>query len=274
MSIKKGLYIVPTPIGNLEDITFRALNVLKNSDIILCEDTRHSIKLLNHYGFKSKTISYHKFNEKKNLMMVIKLLKEGKTLSIVSDAGTPTISDPGKMLIKECVSQKINIIPLPGPSAVITAMSASGFNEKFYFHGFLGKTDSQILKELKSLKKLNVSLIFFIPAVKINFYLKKFKEHFRDKEIVIAREMTKIHETFYRGMLKDFNEFKEKIKGELTVIISNSDSNNKTFDLDRLKKNAKKYLLKKTLKDTVKILVKQEKVSKKIIYDICLSLKK
>ena len=135
--IREGLYLVSTPIGNLDDITFRAINILKKSDYILCEDTRISKILLKKYDIKSKLISNHKFNEKKNLSQIIKLLKSGSTISLISDAGTPSISDPGAILVNECVKNNIDIMPLPGPSSVTSAVSISGFSEKFFFYGFL-----------------------------------------------------------------------------------------------------------------------------------------
>ena len=133
------IYIVSTPIGNLDDITLRAIEVLKNSDIILCEDTRHSLKLLNHLNIKKKIISYHKFNEKKRTIDIIEYVKQGKILSLISDAGTPLLSDPGKILINECIKNKINIVPIPGASSITASMSASGFSDKFLFYGFLPK---------------------------------------------------------------------------------------------------------------------------------------
>ena len=138
-SIVKGLYIVSTPIGNLDDISLRAIKVLKASDIILCEDTRHSYNMLKHFNISKKLISYHKFNEKKALTQIIKHLKDGKTLSLISDAGTPTISDPGNILINECIKEKISVIPIPGPSSITSSMSISGFDQKFLFYGFLPK---------------------------------------------------------------------------------------------------------------------------------------
>ena len=136
---KNRLYIVSTPIGNLGDITLRALEVLKNSDIILCEDTRRSLKLINHYKIKKKIISYHKFNEKKKLPLIIKYIKEGKILSLISDAGTPVVSDPGRLLINECIKEKIYVIPIPGVSSVTTAISVSGLVINLYFMGFYPK---------------------------------------------------------------------------------------------------------------------------------------
>ena len=145
-NILKGLYIVSTPIGNLDDITLRSLDTLKKSDLILCEDTRRSLKLLNHFNIKKKLISYHKFNEKKELDRIIKYLNEGKILSLISDAGTPTLSDPGQMLIQKCINMNINIYPIPGASAITSAMSVSGFEDKFIFYGFLPKKKMKLKK--------------------------------------------------------------------------------------------------------------------------------
>ena len=215
-----GLYIVSTPIGNLEDITLRALNVLKNSDKILCEDTRHSLKLLNHYNIKKKLVAYHKFNEKKLIPSVIKFISNGEKISLISDAGTPILSDPGLLLLKECIKEDIKIFPIPGVSAITTATSVSGFEEKYFFYGFLTKKEKELEKVLKNLSNYNVSIVFFIPSLKINFYMKFFKKFFSDRKIVIAKEMTKLHENFYRENLKSFKGFKKTIKGELTVVLS------------------------------------------------------
>ena len=148
-----GLYIVSTPIGNLEDITLRALNMLKNSDKILCEDTRRSIKLLNHYKISKQLVSNHKFNEKKTASKIVEDIKSGQVVSMISDAGTPTISDPGLVLINECIKKKVKIFPVPGVSATTTAMSVSGFKDQYIFYGFLPKKQTAIEKELKRLKQ-------------------------------------------------------------------------------------------------------------------------
>ena len=160
--IKKGLYLVSTPIGNLDDITFRAIEILKKSDFILCEDTRVSGKLFKKYGINSKLIANHKFNEKKNLSKVIKLLKENLIISLISDAGTPGISDPGSILVRECVNNNISITALPGPSAVATAVAISGFSEKFFFYGFFPDKLKKLEEDLKILSQLNSSLVFFV----------------------------------------------------------------------------------------------------------------
>ena len=272
-----GLYIVSTPIGNLEDITLRALNVLKNSDQILCEDTRRSIKLLNHYGIKKKLVSNHRFNEKKILNSVIEFIQKGKIVSIISDAGTPTLSDPGLILVKECVKKKINIFPIPGVSAITTAMSVSGFNEIFFFYGFLPKKNKELEKVCNEFKDYNFNIVFFIPAIKINFYIKCFKKFFKGRSIFIAREMTKIHETFYRLELKKFDGFQEGVKGEITVVLSKKktkNSNEIVLDKHKLIKEIDKYLARYTLKDVVKLVSEKHNLSKKKIYNLCLKRKK
>tara|TARA_B100000579_G_scaffold431671_1_gene447136 strand:- start:11 stop:853 length:843 start_codon:yes stop_codon:yes gene_type:complete len=270
----KSLYIVSTPIGNLDDITIRAIEVLKNSDIILCEDTRHSLKLLNYLKIKKKLIPYHKFNEKKELEKIIKYLNEGKILSLISDAGTPSISDPGRLLIQTCVKENINIIPIPGVSSVTSSMSVSGFKDQFLFYGFLPKTDKELEKILSSLCQLSFSLVFFIPSIKINFYLTKFKKFFSGRKLLIAKELTKIHETFYREDIDKINMFKTPVKGELTVVISEKNTKDEFFDEKKINKKAKTYLKKYSLKDVVELLFKSENVNKKKIYQICLNIKK
>ena len=272
-NFSKGLYIVATPIGNLDDITFRALDVLKNSDIILCEDTRRSLKLLNHFKLKKKLVSYHKFNEQKELSKLIEYLKEGKILSLISDAGTPILSDPGLMLVKACIENNINISSIPGPSAITTAVTISGFEEKYLFYGFLPKKENELVKTLSQLKDIDFSIVFFTPAIKINFYLDFFKQFFNDRDILIAREMTKLHETFYRSKVKDIELFKQSLKGELTVVISKKNINNVSLTNEEIILEAKKYLKKYTLKDVVELISKKEKISKKKVYDICLKLK-
>ena len=273
-----GLYIVSTPIGNLEDITLRALNVLKNSDKILCEDTRRSLKMLNYYNIKKQLISYHKFNEKKITSFIIKLIKDGEKISLISDAGTPIISDPGLILLKECIKRKIKIFPIPGVSAVTTAMSVSSFDDKYFFYGFLPKKITELEKLAKKLKNYNFNIVFFIPSLKINFYAKFFKKHFLDRKIFIAREMTKIHETFYRENLKDFEGFETNVKGELTVVLSNRiekyNLKKETIDENNLRIEIKKYLKRYSLKDVVSLVSAKNKMSKKKIYNLCLKMKK
>ena len=272
-----GLYIVSTPIGNLEDITLRALSVLKNSDQILCEDTRRSIKLLNHYNIKKKIVANHKFNEKKIVNTIIKLLNDGKVVSMISDAGTPILSDPGLVLIKECINNNIKIIPIPGPSAITTAVSISGFEDKYLFYGFLPKKNKDIEKVCNKLTDIDFSLVFFIPVIKINFYIKYFVKFFKERNIFIARELTKAHETFYRGNLENFKGLSKELKGEITVVLSKKNiSTNKEIILnqEQLKLDISKYLKRYTLKDVVKLISEKNNLSKKEIYDLCLKIKK
>ena len=271
----KGLYIVSTPIGNLEDITFRAIEVLKNSDFILCEDTRHSSKLLNNFNIKNRLISYHKFNEKKSLIKIIQYLNEGKILSLISDAGTPVLSDPGNMIINECIKNDLKIFTVPGPSAVSAAVSLSGFGDKFLFYGFLPKTENELIKSLKSLDISGYSLVFFVPAIKINFYIKHFKKFFLGRSIFIAREMTKKYETYIRQSIEKITPFKTQLKGELTIVISKKIKKKLlTTDYVKIEKQVIKYLKSYTVKDIVKLMSKKEQVPKKIIYNLCIKNKK
>jgi len=219
--IKKGLYIVSTPIGNLKDITLRALEVLKSSDFILCEDTRVSGKLLSKYKINNRLISNHKFNEKKNINKILSILKSEKIVSLISDAGTPTISDPGNILIKNCIDNNLDVFSIPGPSAVSSAVSISGFTDSYYFHGFLPEKKSQIEKDFKNISKINSSIVFFISAKKINKIINLIKKYFMGREILICREITKLYEENIRNLVDNLKEFETELKGEITVIISN-----------------------------------------------------
>ena len=273
----KGLYIVSTPIGNLEDITLRAIKVLRLSDIILCEDTRRTSKLLQNLKINKPLISYHKFNEKKNIPRIIRYLNEGKILSLVSDAGTPLLSDPGKLLVRECILKNIDIIPIPGPSSITAAMSISSFEDKFIFYGFLPKKEKELEITLKKLSKVDFSLVFFVPSIKINFYIKFFKKYFEDRDILIAREITKMHETFYRSAIRNLKLFTTNLKGELTVVLSKKiikNELNTKEEINLMKNLAKKYLKIYTLKDTVNLISLSSDISKKTIYNYCLKLKK
>ena len=271
--LPNNLYIVSTPIGNLDDITLRALEVLKNSDIILCEDTRRSIKLLNHYKIKKKLISYHKFNENKQLQNIIKHINEGKILSLISDAGTPLLSDPGKLLVNKCTEKGINVSPIPGVSSITSSLSVSGFNDKFLFYGFLPKTNIELEKVLNILSNNNYTQVFFVPANKINFYIKGFKKFFSGRKILIAKEITKVHEAFIRKNVDELELFKIPVKGELTIVISENDMKIKKFDEEKIVNKVKKYLKKYSLRDTVDLILESEKINKKKIYNLCLKIK-
>ena len=275
-TVGPGLYLVSTPIGNMEDITLRALNILKKSDIILCEDTRRSGKLLSYFQIKNKLLSYHKFNEKKVSSKVIDFIKEDKIVSLISDAGTPAISDPGMILVNKCIDENLNVHPIPGSSAVTSAFSASGFSDQYLFYGFLTKEENKLESVLKNLSNLNYSIIFFIPASKINFYISKFKKYFFDRKIVIAKEMTKIHEKFIRGKVESIENFTEPLKGELTIVLSEviKKKNIKKEINESVKMEIRKMLKKYSHKDVVEFVSKKENLPKKMIYNYCLKLKK
>ena len=267
------LYIVSTPIGNLDDITLRAIEVLKKSDIILCEDTRHSLKLMNHLKIKKKLISYHKFNEKKQLTNILEHIKTGKILSLISDAGTPLLSDPGRILINECISRKIKIVPIPGVSSITTAMSVSGFKDQFLFYGFLPKKINELNTVLNILASCKFSLIFFVPGLKVNFYINRLKDFFDGRKVMIAKELTKIHEEIIFLKLSKIENYQVSLKGEITLVVSNDNSNNKPINMERIINKAKNYLKKYSVKDTVDLIIKTENISKKDVYQICLNIK-
>ena len=273
--IKKGLYLVSTPIGNLGDITFRSIEVLKKSDYILCEDTRVSKILLKKYEINSKLISNHKFNEKKNVSKILNLLKSGLIISMISDAGTPSISDPGITLINECISNDIEIIPLPGPSSVITAVSISGFSEKFFFYGFFPEKKKILEEDLQNLSLLNSSIVFFISPNKIQKIIPSLKFFFKDRKIVICREMTKYYEEFIRSEINDLDKLDLKLKGELTIVISEKVLENKiSQSLNESDKRIISQMINKvSIKEIINLINRNNKISKKEIYDYCLKLK-
>jgi len=273
--IKKGLYIVPTPIGNLGDITYRAIEILKKSDFILCEDTRISRKLMEKFGVKSKLLPNHKFNEKKNLSQIIDHLRNDKIVSLISDAGTPGISDPGAILVRQCVKERIDIYPLPGPSAVSTAVSISGFSEKYFFYGFFPSKLKEIKNDLKSLSQLDASIVFFISPKKINKVISFLKESFSEREILICREMTKFYEEYLRYKVDDLKTFDENLKGELTIVISEKKKIKKDSLLlsESDKNNIKGMINKLSIKEIVNVISQNSRVPKKKIYNFCLKIK-
>ena len=273
--IKKGLYLVPTPIGNLRDITFRAIDILENSNCILCEDTRLSKNLLDKFNIKSKLISNHKFNEKKNLLRVIEMLKQGQIISLISDAGTPGISDPGAVLVKECINNNINVFPLPGPSAVTAAVSASGFSEKYFFYGFFPEKEKIIKEDLGMLSKITSSIVFFISPKKINKIIPQIKKYFFDRDILICREISKFYEEYIRCKIEKLKLFDKNVKGEITLVISEKKNNKKNSYI--LKESDKtiidKMINKLSVKEIVNLISQNNKVSKKQIYNYCLTKK-
>ena len=273
--VKNGLYIVATPIGNLSDITLRALEVLKKSDYVLCEDTRISKNLLERYEIKSKLIANHKFNEKKNLSKIIDILKSGSIVSLISDAGTPSISDPGAILVNECVSNDIDIFPIPGASAVSSAVSISGFNEKYFFYGFFPEKNNKLKEDFERLANLESCIVFFISPRKFNRSIKDLKHYFSNRKILVCREMTKFYEEYIRTDVETLEPFKSDPKGELTIVISEKvkEKNSSIILKESDKKNIQKMIKKLSIKDITDLISQNTNVSKKEIYNYCLKLK-
>ena len=274
-NLKPGLYCVATPIGNLDDISKRAIHVLKNSEIILCEDTRVSKKLLNRFEINNKLFSYHKFNELKKLDEVIKVLENKKIVSLISDAGTPAVSDPGRILINECLKKNISVLPIPGPSAVTTAISISGFSDRYIFCGFLPEKKNQIENLFKELSNKNYSIVFFISPKKIIKIIDIIKEYFSGRNILICREISKFYEEYLRSSVENLSKISIKDKGEITVVISELlEKQKKLKELKESDKKKIKSLIKKmTIKNIIKVIGADSNISKKEIYNYCLSIK-
>ena len=275
--LKPGLYCVSTPIGNLSDITLRSLHILKNSELILSEDTRITKILLSKYKIKNvKLISNHKFNEKKNISLVKKLIGSKKILSIVSDAGTPALSDPGRIIINECIKEKYNIFPVPGPSAITSAISISGFSDKYYFCGFLPDKKGSIENLFDEISKYNCTIVFFISAKKINKLKALIIKYFSQREIVICREMTKLFEEYIRAKVNNLENIKILEKGEITVVISqkyNTQNSLQTIE-ESVKKKIENLIKIMSIKDVVSKISLENNIQKKVIYNYCLKKKK
>ena len=273
--LKYGLYVVSTPIGNLGDISLRAIEILKQSEYILCEDTRVSKTLLEKYNIKSKLISNHKFNEKKNTKKIIEIFKSNKIISLISDAGTPSISDPGRIIINECLENNIDVYPVPGPSAVTSAVSISGFSDKYYFYGFFPEKSKNLSKDFKILSNLDCSIVFFIPSKKINKSIISIKKYFSDRKILICREISKFYEEYSRTNIKKLELFNNIPRGEITIVLS--EKNNKKNISNKLeesdKKNINKMIKTLSIKDIVNLINHNRDISRKEIYNYCLKLK-
>lgn len=266
------LYIVATPIGNLDDITYRAVKVLNDVDIIAAEDTRHTLGLLNHLNISKPLISYYKETEKVKSKIIIDKIMEGNDVAVVSDAGTPGISDPGEEVIKQAISHGIEIVPIPGACAAINALICSGFDtSEFVFIGFLSAKNNEKKKKLNSVKNETRTMIFYEAPHKIEDTLKLMMEILGDRQIAIAREITKVHEEFLRGCISDVLE-KLEIRGEMVIIVEGSDKS-----IDEIEKENRnsltleehyKYYEDKGLdkKEIIKCIAKDRGVNKNEIY--------
>lgn len=267
------LYIVATPIGNLEDITLRAIKILEQVDIIAAEDTRHTLKLLNHLNISKPMISYHRHNEEVKTDELIKKLLEGKNIALVSDAGTPVISDPGEEIVKKCLENEIKVIPIPGPCAAITALIASGIDAKeFTFLGFLPLNKKNRKEKLEQIEKQTNTTILYEAPHKLIQTLEELRDITRERKIVLAKELTKIHEHYITGTAEELKNSIQEPKGEHVIII---EKNEKTAEqeqketLNKLSlKEHYKYYEDKGLdkKEIIKRIAKDRNVSKNEIY--------
>lgn len=267
------LFLVATPIGNLDDITLRALKVLKEVDLIAAEDTRHTLGLLNHFEISKPLISYYKQTEKKKSPILIQKLLEGKNIALVSDAGTPGISDPGEEIIKEAIENDIEIVPIPGCVAFINALICSGFNTKeFMFFGFLSAYNKEKKDKLNEIKYETRTLIFYEAPHKMKNTLEAMLEILGDREIVLARELTKIHEEFIRGKISTVLEQIVDYKGEFVIIVQGSEKSKDEFEIENLNnlslEEHYEYYKNKGLekKEIIKKIAKDRKVDKNTIY--------
>lgn len=267
------LYLIATPIGNLNDITYRAVETLKEVDIIAAEDTRHSLKLLNYLEISKPMISYHRHNEDTKTAELIRILKDGKNIGLITDAGTPGISDPGEEVVKEAIKEQIDIIPIPGACALINALIASGLGTKeFAFYGFF-PLDKKIREEkFDDIQKQNKTIIFYEAPHRLIKTLQEIEQRLGNIEVVIAKELTKIHETFIRGTIEEVLETLDDVKGEYIVLFENHAKTEKQIEIENINQlsieEQFEYYIKKGLskKDAIKQIAKNNKVAKDTIY--------
>lgn len=263
------LYIVATPIGNLEDITLRAIRILKEVDLIAAEDTRHTLKLLNHLEFSKPLISYHRHNEDIKTELIIKKLKQGKTIALVSDAGTPGICDPGEEVIKKCIEEDIPIVPIPGACAMINALICSGLDTKeFEFIGFLPLNKKNRKEKLEEIKNATKTVILYEAPHKLDTTLKDIKQIIGNRKIVLAREITKIHEEYIRENIDTLIEKTKDLKGEIVLMIQGEQKKKENHVINFSVEEQYAFYKEKGLekKDIIKQIAKDRKVSKNEIY--------
>lgn len=261
------LFLVATPIGNLNEISPRAIDTLKNVELIACEDTRNTRKLLSHFDIHTKMVTYHNFNEREEYSKLIEVLKEGKNVALVSDAGYPLISDPGYVLVNEVLKENINIITISGPNAGINALVASGLETNHYmFYGFLNAKSSQARKELESLKEFPYTIIFYEAPHRINKTLQLVLDVFGNRKVVIARELTKLHEEYLRDYVS--NLLNIDIKGEIVLLVEGNKKETNIVNNDELINNVNDYIKKGLkVKDAVKTVAGLFNVSKNELYN-------
>lgn len=267
------LYLIATPIGNLKDITYRAVEILKEVDVIAAEDTRHSLKLLNYLEISKPMISYHRHNEDTKTAELIRILQEGKSIGLITDAGTPGISDPGEEVVKEAIKEQIEVIPIPGACALINALIASGLRTKeFAFYGFLPLDKKLRNEKFEDIQKQNKTIIFYEAPHRLIKTLQEMEQRLGNIEVVLAKELTKIHETFTRGTIEEVLETLEDVKGEYIILFENHAKTEKQIEIENINQLSieeqfeiytKKGLSKK---DAIKQIAKNNKVPKDTIY--------
>lgn len=271
--MESKLYIIPTPIGNLKDMTLRALEILEESDIIYCEDSRNTIKLLNHYNIKGNLISYHEHNEKSKVAEILDNLRENKVISLVSDAGMPGISDPGHIIIKELIKEKLPFEVLPGPSATVTALVLSGLdNEKFSFLGFFPRQNKEREEFYEDIKKRSETMIIYESVHRIVETLKDLSSRFSNRKVAIIREMTKVYEEVTRGTLLEVYDIyreKENVKGEFVIVLEGREEE-EVLDIKKLLKAELDKGL--TNKSAINEVSKKYKLRKNEVYQASLEL--
>lgn len=264
------LYLVATPIGNLEDMTLRAIRILKEVDFIAAEDTRNTLKLLNHFEIKKPLISNHRHNEEEREEYLINKLKEGKDIAIVSDAGTPGISDPGEVIVKRAIEENIEVIPIPGACAAINALIASGLDTKeFVFMGFLPLNKKLRKEKLEEIQNQNKTIIIYEAPHKIKETLKDLKQVIKERKVVLAREITKIHEEFIRKNIDEIIQKSEQLKGEMILLIEGNTEKNEKNILNNLSLEEHFHVYEKQgleKKEIIKKIAKDRGVNKNEIY--------
>ena len=264
------LYLVATPIGNLEDMTIRAIRILKEVDLIAAEDTRNTLKLLNHFEIKKPLVSYHRHNEEIKVESLIEKLKNGENIAVVSDAGTPGISDPGEVIVKEAIKNNIEVIPIPGACAAINALIASGLDTKeFVFMGFLPINKKLRKEKLKEIENETKTIIIYEAPHKLKNTLEDLKDILQNRKVVLAREITKIHEEFIRGYIDEIISKAENLKGEMIILIEGAEFKEKEIEVNKLSLDEHFEFYKNQgldKKEIIKKIAKDRGVSKNEIY--------
>lgn len=261
-----SLYLVPTPIGNMEDMTFRAVSVLKEVDLILCEDTRTSMKVLKHFDINKKLLSCHEYNESKIKEKILEYLKNGMNIALITDQGTPIISDPGYVLSKFVIDNGFNVISLPGATAFVPALTSSGLApQPFLFYGFLNSKKSKMIEELKMLKDYKFSIIIYEAPHRIKNTMEVVESVLGDRDISVNREISKLHEEIFRGKISEFIDSYDNIRGEFVIVISGNTDSVDYSSLD-IVSHVKLYLDEMSEMDAIKKVAKERNVNKSVVY--------